>query len=185
MWSTGSASARTNVVGHKCQCVTHTSFRESFWATQCVVLLLPHITGKFSMEISTLNTTWKKLFLVFVWQVPLCPEAWLATGALPCKASHHVEQILAFGVTLYLWGRVPPRLSCSSCSRWESSGRLGTPAQALPQDMCLWPHILALPLLCSASMTSQALTKKGSCFLPLWLYTVDFLLQLAQRHLEQ
>lgn len=32
MWSTGHASARTNVAGHKCQCVTHTSLRDS-WAT--------------------------------------------------------------------------------------------------------------------------------------------------------
>lgn len=128
---------------------------------QCIVLVLPHITGKSSREISTSNKTWKKLFLVFIWQVPLCPGARLPAGALPCKASCHVEQIsiLAFGITLYLWGRVPPRLSCSPCSRWESSGRLRTPAQALLQDMCLWLHILALPL-SSALMTSQALIKK-------------------------
>lgn len=126
------------------------------------LLFLSHITGKSSGEIPTLNSTWKNLFLVFIWQVPLCPEAWLAAGGLPCKASCHVEQtpILAFGTTLYLWGRVPPRLPCSPCSRWEFSGRLRTPARALLQNMCLWPHILALPLLCTASMTSQALTKK-------------------------
>lgn len=163
---------------NKCGCtqipVCHSHlFERVLLGYHSALLFFPHITRKSSGEIPTLNSTWKNLFLVFIWQVPLCPEAWLAAGALPCKASCHVEQItiLAFGTTLYLWGRVLPNLSCSPCSRWDLSRRLRTPAQALLQNMCLWPHILALPLLCTASVTSQVLMKKSSRFLPHWLHS--------------
>lgn len=181
MWSTGSELA--NVAVHKCQCVPHSLWGSPPGLPQCIVLFLPHTIGKFSMEISTLNRTWTKLFLAFIWKMPLCPEAWLAAGALPCKASHHMEQIPISGLSL----SASEEESCSSCSRWVSSGRLRTPAQALLQDMCLWPHILALPLLSSVSMTSQALSWLHSLYYITrrWDNTKPVYLHMVQRHLEQ
>lgn len=183
MWSTGSVSARTNVAGCKCQCVTHTSLRESSWATtvHCFISASQH-RGVF-LGNRYIEQDMEKSILTFYLTSAIVP--W----GLTWSWSSAMQSIKLCGTNTpsgFWHHSLPLRKSPSQTLmlpllkmrvlRWaQDSSTSPAPGHVF---VTLYSSF-ASSLFNIYDFPGPHQKKKSSCFLPPWLYAVNFLLQLA------